>query len=140
VVQPGADAAKLYTYIMKPKPYYNSWNLMPGAEKLEETKEHHGSFMTCYVNSKALGSMKKKNGMADGSIIVAENYGSDKKLESLTVMYKVKDYNPEAGDWFWVKYDANNGYVMASGKVESCISCHASKKENDYLHTVAAEK
>jgi len=36
--------------------------------------------------------------MADGSIIVMEDYTADKKLEGCTVMYKIKGYNLEAGD------------------------------------------
>jgi hypothetical protein len=26
------------------------------------------------------------------------------ELKAITVMYKIKDYNPADGDWFWVKY------------------------------------
>lgn len=135
IVDPGADASKLYTYIMRPKPYYSSWSLMPGEKKMQSTRDPHGSFMTCYVNDKALKSIKKKTGLAGGSIIISENYGADKKLESLTVMYKIKGYNPESGDWFWAKYGPNNGYVLASGKVDECVACHSSQKDNDFVHS-----
>jgi hypothetical protein len=138
VTDPGADAPKLYNHIMKPKPY-TAWSLMPGEKEMESSSDPHGSFMTCYVNKIALTSIKKKTGMADRSVIVAENYNSEKKLESLTVMYKIKDYNPEAGDWFWAKYDPANGYVLASGKVNECVACHSSKKDNDYLHLVTVK-
>ena len=63
-----------------------------------------------------------------------------KKLESLSLMYKIKGYNPDAGDWFWVKYSPNDGYVLASGKVDACITCHASKKDNDYIHTATVKQ
>ena len=136
---PGSDPAKLYTYITQVTPYRN-WNLMPGEKKLEPTEAHRASFMTCYVNPKALSSIKKKQGIADGSIIVVENYGANKKLESLSLMYKIKGYNPDAGDWFWVKYSPNDGYVLESGKVDACITCHASKKDNDYIHTATVKQ
>jgi hypothetical protein len=134
-VEPGADAAKLYTYIMKPKPYYDQWKLWPNKTTFAEGNRSHGSFMTTYVNKMALESLKTNGEMAYGSLIVTENYSDQKKLQTLTVMYKIKGYNPDAGDWFWAKYDALNGYVLASGKEESCIGCHGSKRDNDYLHS-----
>ncbi len=90
--------------------------------------------MTIYLNDAAFSSLKNPEGMADGSIIVSENYAADQKLDSRTVMYKIKGYNPEGGDWFWVRYTGDSGYAQESGKVETCITCHGSKKEEDYLH------
>ena len=139
VVDPGADASRLYTHITRPTPYSKTWSLMPGDKKMSPSKDPHGSFMTCYVNDKALKSIKNMKGVADGAIIVSENYGPDKRLESVTVMYKIKGYNPEAGDWFWVKYGPNNGYVLASGTVNECIACHSAKKENDYIYSAAVK-
>jgi biotin synthase len=37
---------------------------------------------------------------SDGANAVLENYGKDKELKAITVMYKVAGYNPDAGDWF----------------------------------------
>jgi hypothetical protein len=48
-------------------------------------------------------------------------------------MYKVKDYNPDAGDWFWAKYGPT-GEVMAAGKIDSCINCH--RKGKDYRFVI----
>ena len=53
-------------------------------------------------------------------------------LAAITVMYKVKGYNPEGNDWFWVKYAAD-GKAQAEGKVQGCINCHGKKKDNDYI-------
>ena len=131
--RPGADAAKLYDFITIAKPNYSHWNHLPGTTELSPSKAPHGALVSTYVNNIALGSMKDEKGLADGSIIVMENYTSDKNLEGCTVMYKIKGYNPEAGDWFWVKYTAPSGYVVESGKVESCISCHSDMKSSDFL-------
>jgi hypothetical protein len=128
---PGPDAAKLYEYIMKSKPYAD-WQLFPGKGRMYEGKQPHGAFLTTYVNSEANFSIKDKKGMADDSIIVKENYTADKKLNSVTVMYKIKGYNPAAGDWFWAKY-GTDGKVLASGRVNACITCHEAKKDNDYI-------
>lgn len=86
------------------------------------------------MNDTASHSIKKRKGMADGSIIVKGNCTADKRFVALSVMYKIKGYNPEAGDWFWVKY-APDGKVEASGKVKGCIDCHSKKKDNDYIFT-----
>ena len=132
-VYPGANAAKLYTFMTQPKPYYERFNLWPGTSKLHAGNDPHSPFLTTYVNDAAFASIKKKKAMPDGACIITEEYAADKKLKALTVMFKVKSYNPEAGDWFWVKYDSLNGYVLESGKIESCISCHGDKKGSDYL-------
>jgi hypothetical protein len=133
VPMPGADAGALHGYIMKDTPY-KSWQLWPGKGRLYEGVEPHGSFLTTYVNDTAYRSITQKEGMKDGSIIVKENYSKDKEFMFLTVMYMIKGYNPDAGDWFWAKYD-RDGSVMASGKVEGCIKCHGRRKDNDYIYT-----
>jgi hypothetical protein len=72
--------------------------------------------------------------MVNNSIILKENYAPNKKLMAVTVMYKVKGYNPNDGDWFWVKYD-RNFKVLSEGKVPDCLGCHRTVKNNDYLFT-----
>ena len=133
IVLPGPDAEKLYEYIMRYDPYRN-WGMWPGKGKLYKGTEPHGALLTTFVNNTASYSINKKKGLADSSIIVKENYTADKKFVALTVMYKIKGYNPEGGDWFWVKY-LPDGKVEASGKVKACIDCHAKQKDNDYLFT-----
>lgn len=133
VPEPGPDAAKLNEYIIKYDPY-RAWSLWPEKGRLYKGTEPHGALLTTFVNDTAMHSIKKKKEMADGSIIVKENYTADKKFVALSVMYKIKDYNSEAGDWFWVKY-APDGKVDASGKVKGCIDCHSKMKDNDFIFT-----
>jgi hypothetical protein len=57
-----------------------------------------------------------------------------KKLAAVTVMYKVKGYNPDAGDIFRMKF-LPDGKIEASGKVDMCIGCHTKAMENDFLFT-----
>jgi hypothetical protein len=134
VTLPGPDAAKLYDYIAKDNPYVK-WELWPGKGRLYKGREPHGSLLTTYVNNNAYFSAKDRKGeMAASSIIVKENYTSEKKLAALTVMYKIKGYNPAAGDWFWAKYEPY-GNVLASGKVEACINCHGGNRANDFIMT-----
>ena len=139
VAMPGSDAGQLYDYITKSDPY-TSWELWPGKGKLYKGTEPHGALLTTYVNQPAYFSAKDKSGkMKDGSIIVKENYTPDKNLAALTVIYKIKGYNPSAGNGFWAKYDPE-GKVLASGKVESCIACHGKNKKNDYIMTGKIKK
>ena len=49
-------------------------------------------------------------------------------------MYKVEGYNPEGGDWFWLKYTPD-GRIEKEGKVAGCIGCHAAAQGNDWLLT-----
>lgn len=131
IPEPGADVEKLLEYLTLHNPY-RSWDLWPNKGKLYKGTEPHGALLTTFVNDTALNSIKKKRGMADGSIIVKENYTADKKFVALSVMYKIKGYNPEGGDWFWVKY-APDGKVEASGMAKGCIACHAKRKDNDFI-------
>ncbi|HBR20991.1 MAG TPA: hypothetical protein DD713_00235 [Nitrospiraceae bacterium] len=130
---PGPNAEKLNEYIVRYDPY-KSWELWPKKGKLYKGTEPHGALLTTFINSTAHFSIKKKKGMEDGSIIVKENYSADKKFAALSVMYKIKGYNPDGGDWFWAQYDPD-GKAIAAGKVKKCIDCHSTKKDNDYIFT-----
>jgi hypothetical protein len=133
VALPGPDAEKLNDYIIKYNPY-RSWSLWPGKGRLYKGPKPHGELLTTFVNDAALVAIRKRATMKDGAIIVKENYSADKEFKALTVMYKIKGYNPRAGDWFWAKY-APDGSVQASGKVEGCINCHGARRDNDFVFT-----
>jgi hypothetical protein len=133
ILEPGPDAEKLGAYILRHKPY-TSWQLWPDKGRLYPGKEPHGALLTTFVNESAYFSVRSKKGMSDGSMVAKENYTADRRFDSLSVMYKIKGYNPAGGDWFWAKYSPD-GRILASGKVEACIKCHGQQKENDYIMT-----
>jgi len=119
--------------LIKKADYRNKYKAWPGKTSFCESKEPHGALVTTYVNIPAFMSIAGKKGMlADGSIVVTENYSSDKKLQNITVMQKVPAYNPAAGNWLWAKY-APDGKIEAEGKVDECIKCHSEKKDNDFI-------
>lgn len=91
-----------------------------------------------------------------GAVIIKRNYGGDgvskesvandptKYLEAVTVMYKRKDYDPENGDWFWVKYNPDGSLAKNSkgmplaGRVakdtnQGCIACHKTAPGGDFV-------
>jgi Cytochrome P460 len=136
---PGADAAQLFNYIKNQNPY-TSWAAWPLTTKLYPGRDPHGAFLNNYVSDVAAASIAAAtdlvalHGMANGSIVVEENYGPDKTLAALTVMYRVQNFNPAAGDWFWAEY-LPDGTVVLSGKVDGCIGCHVNVNANDMLFT-----
>jgi hypothetical protein len=130
---PGLEAQAIYKYITK-EDHYKNWSLWPGKGELYKGRHPHGAYLTTYINDVADLSIKAGKPMVNGAIIVKENYSPKKKLAAVTVMYKIKGYNPSAGDWFWIKYGAD-GKVLKSGKVKGCINCHLSQKANDFVFT-----
>jgi hypothetical protein len=131
---PEAEGKALHKYITQTNPY-EKWEMWPGKEKLYKGTEPHGALLTTYVNETALKGITDKGGnLADGAIIVKENYMPDKKLAAVTVMYKKAGYNPEAGDYFWLKYTPD-GKIEAEGKAPMCISCHRAAQGEDFLFT-----
>lgn len=133
VVRVGLDAGKFFVYLTQDTPY-TAWERWPDKGKLSPGAAPHGAFLTSYVNPAASQSIKNKRGMEIGSLIVMENYTADKRLAELSVMFKIKGYNPAAGDWYWFQY-APDGKALAAGRMDACIQCHEVKKANDYIMT-----
>jgi hypothetical protein len=131
---PAADGKAVYEYITQTSPY-QTWPLYPGKDKFYKGQHPHGALLTSYVNDVALAGIQNKVGtLSDGAIIIKENYMPDKALGAVTVMYRVKGYDPDAGDWFWAKYKAD-GSIEKEGKVAGCISCHRAVIMNDWIFT-----
>ena len=131
---PAAEGQAVYDYITKTNPYQN-WSLYPGKDKFYKGRHPHGALLTSYVNDVALKGINNKVGtLADGAIVIKENYMPDKALGAVTVMYRVKGYDPDAGDWFWAKYKAD-GAIEKEGKVAGCIGCHTAAISNDWIFT-----
>lgn len=126
------DPEAFWNFISEKKPY-TQWKMWPGHEGIYPGKSPHGAFLKLYVNDIAYKAIEKGVEIPTGAVIVKENYAKDKKtLVAITPMYKKEGYNPEGGDWWWAKYGPK-GEVKVSGKVDSCIKCHATQKERDYL-------
>ena len=129
---PGADVAEIYKYITA-LDSYNKWGLWPGTKRMSKARPPLGVINT-FVNDNAAYSIRKGQTMIDSSFIVTENYDENKNFTGLFVMYKIKDYNPSAGDWFWAQYGPR-GKVVSAGQVKACIDCHTKQKDNDYIFT-----
>ena len=133
---PLATGASLQAYL-DVQDYRETWALYPGKGKLyePETPSPHGALLTTYLNVAALQAIENRKGvLAEGSIIVKENYMLDGTYAGATVMYKVQGYDPSNNDWFWAKWGAR-ATIEEEGKVQGCIACHGSKRDNDFIWT-----
>jgi hypothetical protein len=129
---PGPHASAIYKYITVEDNYRN-WTLWPGKGKKYKARPPL-EIVTTYLNENAYYSLRIGEKMANGSIIVTENYDKNGNLNAIFLMYKIKGYNPEAGNWYWAQYD-HDGRTKAAGKVSACIDCHSKVKNNDYVFT-----
>jgi hypothetical protein len=131
---PSPDPKELWTYITRTNPY-TQWQHWPGYEDKQPGLSPHGAWFELYANDTAIEAARAgRSVMPSGSVLVRENYARDKTtLLSITPMYKVRDYSPRAGNWFWAEYSPE-GRVRAGGRVQSCIQCHSASKY-DFLYT-----
>jgi hypothetical protein len=126
---PKADPDTLWEYITKTNPY-QKWEFWPDHQGMQPGRAPHGPLHKVYVNDRAFNSPKPP--VQYGAIVVKENYGKDKELKAITVMYKVREYNPDAGDWFWAKYSIE-GKADKFGKPKGCVGCHGTRANNDFI-------
>jgi hypothetical protein len=126
---PGPDGAALWNHISKVSPY-TKWGQWADHEGMLAGRAPHGKFHKVFVNKKGKDSTSPP--LQYGAIEVKENYSPSKELKAITVMYKVKGYNPDSGDWFWAKYSPT-GKVLKSGKPKGCIGCHSTRVANDFV-------
>lgn len=126
---PNTDPDALWQYITKESPY-EKWGFWPDHQGMQPGRAPHGPLHKVYVNDRAINSPKPP--VQYGSIAVKENYGKDKELKAITVMYKVAGYNPDAGDWFWAKYSPA-GKADKFGKPAGCVGCHGTRAKNDFI-------
>lgn len=112
---------------------YKSYSFWPGHEDIQPGQSPHGVYHKIYINRALADALPIPDRISPvGTIIVKENLSSERVVDAITVMVKVKDYNPEAGDWFWAKFTPQ-GEVLAEGTPKGCVSCHEGMDGNDYI-------
>lgn len=131
---PETDGEALIQYLDEQN-YADNWATWPGTDGFYEGNAPHGAQLVTYVNEPAREAVEQ--GAAElpyDAIVVKENYSEDRELQATTVMYKVEDYNPEAGDFFWLKYDTEK-QIDVQGVGQGCISCHSTAPGDNYVFT-----
>lgn len=129
---PPARGKAFMKFITEVSPY-QGWGMWPGHHEMKEGKSPHGAYVKIMANAIALKAARRGEKMPHGAIIMKENYNKKKELVALTPMYRMKGYNPEGGDWFWMKTGPDGDKIMAEGKIKGCIDCHARVKKKDWI-------
>ena len=128
--------SSFWNHLVKKDAAYNTWKSLAREKKTDDGVENpHSSVSRTYVNKIATDDAKA---LPIGSILVREDYDDKGKRKSISVMYRVKDYDKDHGNWYWLKYQENGSIVRdagnkaIAGKVASCIECHAKANGKDF--------
>ncbi|QEG20171.1 hypothetical protein [Mariniblastus fucicola] len=132
---------------------YKNWAPAPGQDgDFYSGQVPHGALLKMYINRAAASDV---DGLRIGSVVVLENYRSDRSLKTISVMYRTEGFNPSANDWYWVEYNPDGTVVKESstgqpqgqsgtamlvsskstkllGKSSRCISCHDQAEGSDF--------
>jgi hypothetical protein len=148
---PGASGAEVVEYFTKISPY-QTWNLLPISKYPNTIRTEYarngahrffnGKIAKTYYNDigkKALDAGEAT--MPVGTMIVVPRWdqapdgsiGDEDKPSDIVVMYRIKDYDPANGDWFYLTY--KDGAIGVEGKVEKCQKCHEAVKDKDFRFT-----
>ncbi|MCB2192214.1 MAG: cytochrome P460 family protein [Deltaproteobacteria bacterium] len=126
---PPPHAQELWSYITKTSPY-TKWGQWPDYRGVHPSRSPHGPYNRVYVNQAGLSSTKPPLNYGTIQVKVSQTKGG--KVKNVVAMYKVKGYNPKAGDWFWAMYTPQ-GRPLAAGKLAGCIRCHGAMGDNDHV-------
>ena len=118
----------------------------PAPPKREATHVESGiSYGVVYANERARTAFDAllPTTFPAGSVIVREKLsGHDAESpELLAVMIKrAPGFNPKAGDWEFLLLDGAASKVIERQKKGSCLDCHASQSERDFVYPLSTAK
>ncbi len=128
------SAAKLFKTINETDPY-KDWTAFPDLNGLLTSAVPHGPMTRVFINDiVAQAVADNATSLPGGSIIVKENIGENAsdEADALTIMWKVKGFDPENSDWFWANITPG-GTVRGEGRIDVCITCHGGARDNDFI-------
>jgi hypothetical protein len=118
----------------------------PARPKREATHLEGGvSYGVVYANDHARAAFDRlePTTFPVGSVIVREKLEDpgDERPALLAVMVKrAPGFNPKAGDWEFLLVDGAASKVIERQKKGSCLDCHASQRERDFVYPMGKEK
>jgi hypothetical protein len=128
--------SSFWSYLIKKDAAYNTWKVIARENTVDGIENPHRSISKTYANNIAADDPKN---LPIGSILVREDYDDKRKRQNISVLYRIKDYDKEHGNWYWIKYQENGSVARDSndkviaGKVASCIACHSKANGNDFV-------
>lgn len=115
------------------------------AKPAKATHADATSFGVVYANDLArpalAGATRAK--FPAGSIIVREKLAreGDAAPQLLAIMIKrAPGFNPKGGDWEFLTADGSATKIRERQKSGSCLDCHASRREQDFVFPLAGAK
>ena len=117
---PETTEASLLAYLEE-EDYQANWSLWPDSTEKYPGEDPHGALLTIRMNDAAFNAVGGT--MPDGAIIVKDNHTPAGDLAAITVMYKQEGYDPDNGNWFWLK-NTTDGSDDRAGMLGGCQDCH----------------
>ena len=125
------------------------WEPQRTPEEEPEKKNHvvdGVAYGVVYANLTARGASKPIFGPPKypaGSVIVRETLARPGDVQPLLLVAMVKrapGFNPKGGDWEFMTIDPSLSKITGRQKQGSCLGCHASQRESDFVFPVSAVK
>ena len=117
---------------------YAPQSARPSARR--ESRTHDASLGFVYANALAREGFAKDGAGAKfpvGSVIVREKLSSEADVLPQLVAVMIKrapGFNPSGGDWEFFIADGKLTKVRERQKTGSCLNCHSSQAERDFVH------
>ena len=120
-------------------------NSVPPKKEKKSTHDGASAFGVFYANELAREALTGGHSarFPTGSIIVREKLSKpdDARPQLLAVMVKrAAGFNPKGGDWEFLVIDGALTKIRERQKQGSCLDCHASQRERDFVFTLPASK
>ena len=145
----GEDDVAFAQALWKEMDGYMEWPMRSG---VYPGTSPHGKFLRLYsnvvnVDGESYVAIVKDNFAGEDASAESVERAAKDYLAAVTVMVqRDSGYDPEHGDWYWVKYlpdgslDQNAAGAKMAGRVAAgssrgCISCHANAAGGDFVFT-----
>lgn len=128
--------ASFWNHIVKQDAAYNTWKVLSREKSEDGVENPHSTVSQTYANKIAADDPQN---LPIGSILVREDYDDQRKRLSISVMYRVKAYDKDHGNWYWIKYLESGSVARGThnkgvaGKVTSCSDCHGKAQGKDFV-------
>ena len=104
----------------------------------KDTSEGH-TYGVVYANDPARAALDGRTKFPAGSILVRETLSTPDAATPLrlVIMFKrAPGFNPKGGDWEFLTVDPSLAKFTGRQKKGSCLDCHASQRERDFVFPV----
>jgi len=107
------------------------------AKKSSNNNPHAGSWIHVYVTHEGRDAMLTGKGVyPEGTIILKQKFHDPAAKTPVVytgMLKREKGYNPQAGDWEFFVLNGTATRIRESGRLQSCIACHAPFKSTDFV-------